>query len=89
MKKAAAENDASLAAEESPEAMIQNVQKMLEKEKKAAIATTKGGGKGVTFDLNEGLVGVVATKDTRMGGPTEADTQGELDEDIDVITRKT
>ena len=33
MKKAAAENDASLAAEESPEAMIQNVQKMLEKEK--------------------------------------------------------
>ena len=73
IKKAAADSEASALAEESNEAMIENVQKMLEKEKAAAKATTKGGGKMISFDLNEGLVGVVETKDSKRSGVTEED----------------
>jgi hypothetical protein len=43
--------------EQSPEDMIQNVEKMLQQEKQMAKATAKGGAKLVSFDMNEGLVG--------------------------------
>jgi len=62
--------------EQSPEDMIQNVEKMLQQEKQMAKATAKGGAKLVSFDMNEGLVGSIGKK--------EADAS-ELDEDIEVL----
>lgn len=69
---------------------------MLQKEKQAAKATAKGGAKIVSFDLNEGMVGAVSAKasssKTGTAGEAGADggdaAAGELDEDIQLITRK-
>lgn len=45
-----------------------------------AKATAKGGAKLVSFDMNEGLVGSLAKKDSSQGA-----APGELDEDIEVL----